>query len=223
MTEIRKSKKCKKKLRHSEHYSQTYIYDRLYEQSQKGKIFTDLMSKILSQENILLAYRNIKKNKGSNTAGTDGKTMQDIAKLEPAFVVKWVRRMVNGSANNNHGYVPRTVRRVNIPKTGDPTKTRPLGIPCIGDRLIQQCILQVLEPICEAKFSNNSYGFRLDRSTRHAIARTYFLINRNGLHHIIEFDIKGFFDTVDHSKLIRQIWAMGIRDDGVQILQKCER
>lgn len=69
-----------------------------------------------------------------------------------------------------------------------------------------------MEPICEAKFSENSYGFRPNRSAEHAIARTYQLMQRSNLHYVVEFDIKGFFDNVDHSKLIRQIWAMGIRD-----------
>lgn len=89
---------------------------------------------------------------------------------------------------------------------------RPLGIPCIWDRLIQQCIKQVMEPICEAKFSDNSYGFRPNRSVENAIDRTYRLMQISHLHYVIEFDIKGFFDNVNHSKLIRQIWAMGIHD-----------
>ena len=80
------------------------------------------------------------------------------------------------------------------------------------DRLIQQCIKQVMEPICEAKFSNNSYGFRPGRSSEQAIQRSYCLMQLTKLHYVIEFDIKGFFDNVNHPKLIKQIWAMGIRD-----------
>ena len=80
------------------------------------------------------------------------------------------------------------------------------------DRLIQQCIKQVLEPICEAKFSENSYGFRPNRSVENAIKATYNRLQISQLHYVIEFDIKGFFDNVNHSKLIKQIWAMGIRD-----------
>jgi group II intron reverse transcriptase/maturase len=196
-------------LRHSEYYGMQGVFDELYAKSKNGEVLTDLMSAILSRENILLAYRNIKTNKGSKTVGTDNLTIGDIGRLTSDEMVEKVRYIVKGSV---HGYRPKPVRRKEIPKTYDPTKTRPLGIPCIWDRLIQQCVKQVLEPICEAKFSNNSYGFRPNRSAEHAIAATYKHLQRSNLHYVIEFDIKGFFDNVNHSKLIRQIWAMGIHD-----------
>ena len=196
-------------LRHAEYYDMQKVFDDLYSRSKQNEIFTDLMEAILSRENILLAYRNIKTNTGSNTAGTDKLTIKDIKRLSPDAVVNKVRFIVTGST---HGYRPKPVRRKEIPKPHDPTKTRPLGIPCIWDRLVQQCIKQIMEPICEAKFSDNSYGFRPNRCVEHAIAETHRLIQRSHLHYVIEFDIKGFFDNVDHSKLIKQIWSMGIRD-----------
>lgn len=70
------------------------------------------------------------------------------------------------------------------------------------DKLIQQCIKQVMEPICEAKFYDNSYAFRPDRSVEHAIARCYQYLQIANLHYVVEFDIKGFFDHVNHKKLI---------------------
>lgn len=193
-------------LRHAEYYGMQQTYDDLYAKSKNGELFPKLMDIVLSRENILLAYRNIKANSGSNTPGTDRLTIKNIGCLSTEEVVDKVRRIVNGK----RGYYPKPVRRKDIPKPNG--STRPLGIPCIWDRLIQQCIKQVMEPICEAKFSNNSYGFRPGRSVEHAISRTYQLMQLSHLHYVIEFDIRGFFDNVCHTKLIRQIWAMGIHD-----------
>lgn len=198
---------CVDDLRHAEYYGMQPVFDELYRRSMDGDTFTDLMDSILSRDNILLAYRNIKANGGSYTAGTDNKNISDIGCLSPETVVEKVRFIVTGS---QHGYRPKPVRRKDIPKPNG--KTRPLGIPCIWDRLIQQCIKQVLEPICEAQFSDNSYGFRPNRSVEHAMQRTYTMLQRMNLHYVIEFDIKGFFDNVNHSKLVRQIWALGIHD-----------
>ena len=200
---------CVESLRHAEYYGMQEIFDELYAESKSGKIFEDLMPLILNRENILLAYRNIKSNAGSKTAGTDGLTIKDVGRLTPDEVVEKVRYIVTAS---EQGYKPKPVRRKNIPKLYDTTKTRPLGIPCIWDRLIQQSIKQILDPICEARFSKNNYGFRPGRSVENAISHVYRLLQLSHLHYVIEFDIKGFFDNVDHSKLIRQIWAMGIRD-----------
>ena len=149
---------CVDDLRHAEYYGMQPVFDELYRRSLDGDNFTDLMDIILSRDNILLAYRNIKANGGSYTAGTDNKNISDIGCLPPETVVEKVRFIVTGS---HHGYRPKPVRRKDIPKPNG--KTRPLGIPCIWDRLVQQCIKQVMEPICEAKFSDNSYGFRPNR------------------------------------------------------------
>ena len=210
VTENKQSAKPKKpkkvnNLRHAEYYDMQETFDGIYAQASKGEVFDNLMDLIFNRDNILLAYRNIKRNDGSVTPGTDGLTMRDIEKFTPDGLVQKVR-------NITKNYSPRTVRRKEIPKQNDPSKTRPLGIPCIWDRLIQQCILQILEPICEAKFSDNSYGFRPNRSCEHAIGAAYKLMQRSHLQFVVEFDIKGFFDNVDHSKLIKQIWALGIRD-----------
>ena len=199
--------KCVEYLRHAEYYDMQSTFDELYARSQAGEIFENLMDVILSRENILLAYRNIKSNTGSITPGTDKLKISDIGKLTADEVTARVRKIVKGAKN---GYTPRSVRRKDIPKPNG--NTRPLGIPCIWDRLVQQCIKQVMEPICEAKFSDNSYGFRPNRSVEHAMQRTYTMLQRMNLHYVIEFDIKGFFDNVNHSKLVRQIWAFGIHD-----------
>lgn len=178
-------------------------FDNLYAQSVDGQNFYDLMNLISSNDNIRLAYRNIKRNKGSKTAGTNKLTIDDIKDLSIEEVMEHVQSMFQS-------YKPESVRRVFIDKGNG--KLRPLGIPTIWDRIAQQCILQVLEPICEAKFHKHSYGFRPNRSTYHAKARLESLINMTGLYHCIDVDIKGFFDNVDHSKLLKQIWTLGIKD-----------
>lgn len=99
---------------------------------------------------------------------------------------KFVEHIQNKLVN----YMPKGVRRVEILKHKGSVETRPLGIPCIEDRIIQQCIKQVLEPICEAKFHKHSYGFRPNRSTKHAIARSMQLMNMNKLHYVVDIDIK---------------------------------
>lgn len=180
-----------------------YCFDSLYAQSVNGQNFYGLLDLMRSDENIRLAYRNIKRNTGSKTAGYDELTIEDIKHLPVLEVVSKIRQMFEY-------YNPQAVRRVYIPKANG--KTRPLGIPTIWDRLFQQCILQVLEPICEAKFYKHSYGFRPNRNTHHAKARFETLVNRACLYHCVDVDIKGFFDNVDHAKLLKQMWSLGIRD-----------
>lgn len=195
--------KQKKKIRHNEYYDIQEMFDDLYEKSKRGYKFNNVLEQIKDSRNIKLAYRNIKKNKGSQTKGTNKSTIIDIGNECTENIVQYVQRRLDN-------YQPHMVKRVEIPKSSD--KTRPLGIPTIEDRLVQQCIYQVLEPICEAKFYKHSYGFRPNRSTHHAVSRSMYLINKNQLHYVVDVDIKGFFDNVNHGKLKKQMWALGIRD-----------
>lgn len=197
--------KKKAKLRYAEYYDFQKVQDKLYADSQNGRIFKHLIEIIVLPENIRLAYRNIKANHGSKTAGTDGRTIKDLENLPDEKLVALVQRKLSW-------YEPQSVLRVEIPKSSDPTKKRPLGIPTILDRLIQQCVLQVLEPICEAKFHDHSFGFRPNRSQEHAIALVYKNIQLSHYYYVVDIDIKGFFDNVNHGKLLKQMWTMGIRD-----------
>jgi|SRR5690625_497061 len=194
------------RLRYWEYYGMTETLDNLYEKSKNGEAFNRLYDKVISRENILLAFRTIKINKGSKTAGADGRTINDFKNFSEVQLVQFIqKRLLN--------YQPMKVRRVFIPKpNGD---KRPLGIPSMSDRIIQQAFKQVLEPICEANFYNHSYGFRPLRSTHHAIARVNSLINKSNLHFVVDVDIKGFFDNVNHSLLVKQLWNVGIQDKKV--------
>ena len=195
--------KKKRKLRNAEYYDIQSVLDELYEKSKSDCKFVDLISIIASEENIKLAYRNIKKNKGSKTHGTDGETISDLEKWQTDALIKHIRKKLAF-------YQPQAVRRVEIPKANG--KTRPLGIPTIMDRLIQQCIYQVLEPIAEAKFHERNNGFRPNRSVEHAMAQVYKMIQTQHLYYVIDIDIKSFFDNVQHGKLLKQLWTLGIRD-----------
>lgn len=195
--------KKKSKLRNAEYYDIQQEFDELYKKSKKNCKFTDLLSIITSEENIKLAYRNIKKNHGSKTAGTDGKTIQDLEKWQTETLINHIRKKLEY-------YEPQAIRRVEIPKPNG--KKRPLGIPTIMDRLIQQCIYQILEPIAEAKFHERSNGFRPNRSTEHAIVQVYKMVQTQQLYYIVDIDIKAFFDNVQHGKLLKQMWQMGIQD-----------
>ena len=179
------------------------VFDGLYQDSLKGKQFRNLVELIKAPENIKLAYRNMRKNSGSKTPGVDQKTISDLNKWNETALISHVQRKLDW-------YVPNAVRRVEIPK--DNGKMRPLGIPTIMDRLIQQCVLQVLEPICEAKFFKRSNGFRPNHSAENAIAQAERLIQNVGCYYVVDLDIKSFFDNVNHGKLLKQMWTLGIRD-----------
>ena len=196
----------RQKARNAEYYDMQSVQDTLYKRSVNNQNFYHLMDIITSEQNIMLAYRNIKKNSGSNTAGMDKKTIKDLEKITNFELIKLIR-------NKLKWYRPQMVKRVEIPKSNG--KMRPLGIPTITDRLIQQCVLQVLEPICEAKFHDRSYGFRPLRSAQNAMAAYYKLIQGSNLHYVVDVDIQGFFDNISHGKLLKQLWRMGIRDKKV--------
>ncbi len=213
----KKDVKKKDKLRYNEYYDTQEMFDDLYARAKEGQNFYSLYELIIDEKNIGLAYRTIKSNKGSTTKGTNLHTIKNIKEWTEEDAIKYVRKRLQ----NFH---PQKIRRIHIPKI-DGTM-RPLGIPTIEDRIIQQCIRQVLEPICEAKFYEYSFGFRPNRSAKHAIARCYHLMQRADLHYVVDVDIKGFFDNVNHGKLLKQMYALGIRDKRVLAIVskmlKCE-
>ena len=144
---------------------------------------------------------------GSDTGGVDGRT-RDYFKKTFASQLDKIRTELKCRT-----YQPLPVRRVYIPKPNG--KKRPLGIPALKDRIIQEALRMILEPIFESNFSNCSYGFRPKRCTMDAIARIMPCFNKSmKRYYVIEGDIKSYFDTVNHRKLLKLI-KVKIADKGI--------
>lgn len=201
----RADNQAKPKNRACVYYGLNDVQKKLYSLSRNGHKFNNLYRLIQSNDNILMAYRCIKNNKGANTPGVDRITKKQVARLGADKLIKMVQKRL---AN----YKPQAIKRKYIPKKNG--KRRPLGIPTFIERVIEQAIRQILEPILEAKFHNMSFGFRPNRSQHHAIQCLNQMINK-GYHYVVDIDIKSYFDNVDHSKLIKILWNNGIQDQKV--------
>lgn len=151
----------------------------------------ELIEKILSEENLQKAIRKVKKNKGA--PGVDKMTVQEVEEWFNQYKEELISKILNKQ------YKPMPVKRGYIPKPNG--KQRPLGIPTVVDRVIQQAMLQVLSEIYEPIFSDHSYGFRPNRSAHMAMGEVLGYLNA-GYEWIVDLDIEKFFDTVNHDKLI---------------------
>ena len=150
-----------------------------------------LIEKILSEENLNEAMKRVEANKGAS-----GVDKMQVSELESYF--KEHKEEIKTSIMEMK-YKPQPVRRVYIPKPNG--KKRPLGIPTVADRVIQQAVAQVLSQIYDSSFSENSYGFRPNRSAHDAIDKVLEYLNE-GYEWVIDLDIEKYFDTVNHDKLI---------------------
>lgn len=162
-----------------------------------------LLEQILGRDNLNRAYKQVKRNKGAG--GIDGMQVDELLPFLKENKDKLVQSLRDGK------YRPQPVRRVEIPKENG--KTRKLGIPTVVDRLIQQAICQVLSPIFEKQFSNNSFGFRPKRSAHDALKRCQTNITE-GYKWVVDMDLEKYFDTVNQSRLI-QILSETIKDGRV--------
>lgn len=150
-----------------------------------------LMEVILQDENLEEAIKRVKSNKG--VAGVDKMTVDEIDEYFKSNKETIKKQILEKK------YRPQPVRRVYIPKSNG--RKRPLGIPTVEDRVIQQAIAQVLTKIYDDTFSDNSFGFRPNRSAQNAIMRTLDYLNE-GYEWVVDLDIEAYFDTVNHDKLI---------------------
>lgn len=190
-------------LRNNEYYCMQELFDFLYNKSQKGDNFYLLIEYIMREDNLRLAYRNIKTNDGSKTNGLSGKNMTFIGNMVLWKYLKEIKETITD-------YNPSIIKRVGIPKSNG--KVRYLGIKEPIDKIVEQAIYQILEPILTAKFHNNSNGFIKGRSTARCIAQFTNYVIKDKLYYVIDLDIKGFFDNVNHGKLLKQLWSCGVRD-----------
>ena len=150
-----------------------------------------LIEKILSKENLQIAIKKVKQNKGA--PGIDKMTVHEVEDWFNQYQEDVISKIMNKQ------YRPMPVKRVYIPKPNG--KERPLGIPTVVDRVIQQAMLQVLTEIYEPIFSDHSFGFRPRRNAHMALEEVLRYLNE-GYEWIVDLDIEKFFDTVNHDKLI---------------------
>ena len=187
------------------------ILDKLYQHSKETHdagerpAFKGLLEIMSAEATIMTAIHNIKSNHGSETPGVDSKTMRKDYLQKP---FSWV---ISDIQNAFRRFEPQKIRRKYIDKPGKAEK-RPLGIPTIRDRIVQECIRIVLEPIFEAQFFKHSYGFRPMRDTAMALERIVSNTHDTGYQWIVEGDISKCFDRIDHAILLKRLYHMGVKD-----------
>ena len=170
---------------------------------------SQLLEDILSRDNMMLAYKKVKANKGAS--GIDGVTIDEI---DEYLKVNWVdiREKIR-----KRKYQPQPVRRVEIPKPNG--GVRNLGIPTVVDRIIEQAIAQVLTPIAEPHFSDNSYGFRPGRRAQQAVIKLLEYLN-DGYEYIVDIDLEKFFDNVPQDKLMTLVGKLIHDPDTESLISK---
>ena len=169
----------------------------------------ELLEEILNPNNLNKAYKKVVSNKG--VAGVDGITVEkehDYLKENKDRILNQIRK---------RRYKPQPVKRVQIPKENG--KKRNLGIPTVTDRIIQQAIVQIISPIFEKQFNDNSFGFRANRSCEQAVIRALEYLN-DGYEWIVDIDLERFFDTVSQDKLITIIGRTIKDGDVVSLIRK---
>jgi group II intron reverse transcriptase/maturase len=176
-----------------------------------GRRFHALYDKVCREDILVRAWAEVKANKGA--AGVDGQTLADIeARGVDSFLEELRAELLA------RRYRPQAVRRVYISKPGKPDQRRPLGIPGVRDRVVQQATKLVLEPLFEADFRDCSYGFRPRRSAHQALEKIRVTANQ-GAQWVVDADVQSFFDEIDHDVLLKLV-ERRVSDRGVLKLIK---
>jgi group II intron reverse transcriptase/maturase len=164
----------------------------------KDRRFHAVYDKVARSDVLWRAWGEVRANRGA--AGVDGVTIDDVVACGVGeFLDELAARLRAGT------YRPRPLRRAYIPKPGRPNQLRPLGIPCIADRVVMAAARIVLEPIFEADFLPTSYGFRPGLSAHHALERIRQMVTWRGKHWALDADIRSCFDEIDSHALVVQI------------------
>jgi RNA-directed DNA polymerase len=159
------------------------------------KKWYSLIDKVYRPENLVKAYKSVKKNNGAS--GIDGETVSAYGENLKENIAQLHHELKTGT------YEPQPVLRVEIPKP-DGSK-RPLGIPTVKDRVVQQALLNILQPIFDPDFHPSSYGYRPGRSCQKAVAKAEMFMNRYGLKHVVDMDLSKCFDRLDHELIIKGV------------------
>ena len=155
-------------------------------------MYYSLYDRLLSQESLTRAFRKVKANNGK--PGVDGQTVESFAQDLPGEIVMLARELREKS------YRPQPVKRVTIPKDGG--GVRELGIPTVRDRVVQQALLEILQPIFDPGFHPSSYGYRPGHSAHQAVAKAELFIRKYNLRHVVDMDLSRCFDTLNHELIL---------------------
>ena len=155
-----------------------------------------MIEQVINRKNMHLAYKHVLANKGS--AGVDGMQVKELKRFIQNNGAATVLRMVKGC------YLPDPILGVSIPKGNG--KSRLLGIPTVVDRWLQQSVGQVITPLFEFEFKEHSYGFRPNKNAHQCLQQSYSYIHE-GYQHIVDIDLKNFFDEVDHCLLLQLLYC----------------
>ena len=160
----------------------------------KGGKWFSLMDKVFAPKTLAAAWTKVRANKGA--AGVDGQSIERFAAKAEDYLAELSEALREGA------YRPQAVKRVDIPK-GD-GRTRPLGIPTVKDRIVQQAVRLVIEPIFESRFRDGSYGFRPGRGCHDGLREVDRLI-KDGYAYVVDADLAGYFDSIPHDRLMARV------------------